>query len=555
MNDIIPIFIGYDPREAIVFHVCANSIIRHSSTPVQIIPLSLNLLKDYEETHTDGSNAFIYSRFLVPYLRDFKGHAIYIDGDMVVKSDITELWNLRSQQYDVQVVKHDYQTKMPVKYLDSPNQNYPRKNWSSVIIWNCESEQNKNLVPDYVMNSTGSHLHRFQWIDDSRIGELPIEWNWLPDEFGSNNNAKLLHYTLGAPCFDEFTATEMAGDWHYEKYLTDYCLQRTQSENTYTLDSTTQSAISASPVNTITPDIQKVFENILKYRVDPEGWYHGTSLNNIIDQIKQLDNGKVAAVATDQAEYYCKEKGKMYDPILQSFIQGSGGRISTWTKESNQLTPIVIRGITKRKEMAACREQGRDFFYIDTGYFGNGKKKNYHRITKNDVQWFGDIQERPSDRLAATGAHLRKFRGGQNILLAPPSQKLLNLYNIKLDEWIDNTIQEIKQYTDRPIVIRLKQSRTLRVHEDTMEMALSRNVHCLVTFSSIAACEALLYGKPAITLGPNAAAPLCSQVISEIENPKIPTLDEVHAWAAHLAYCQFTESEMRDGTAWRILND
>ena len=104
MNDIIPIFIGYDPREAIVFHVCANSIIRHSSTPVQIIPLSLNLLKDYKETHTDGSNAFIYSRFLVPYLRDFKGHAIYIDGDMVVKSDITELWNLRSKQYDVQVV-------------------------------------------------------------------------------------------------------------------------------------------------------------------------------------------------------------------------------------------------------------------------------------------------------------------------------------------------------------------------------------------------------------------------------------------------------------------
>jgi hypothetical protein len=87
-----------------------------------------------------------------------------------------------------------------------------------------------------------------------------------------------------------------------------------------------------------------------------------------------------------------------------------------------------------------------------------------------------------------------------------------------------------------------------------MEMALAQDVHCVVTFSSIAAGEALLLGKPAITLGPNAAAALCSQSLSEIETPKIPTLDEVAAWAAHLSYCQFTEPEMRDGTAWRILN-
>jgi hypothetical protein len=87
-----------------------------------------------------------------------------------------------------------------------------------------------------------------------------------------------------------------------------------------------------------------------------------------------------------------------------------------------------------------------------------------------------------------------------------------------------------------------------------MEMALADDVFCLVTFSSIAAGEALLCGKPAITLGPNAAAPLCSQSLSEIENPRIPTLDEVAAWCRHISYCQFTEPEMRDGTAWRILN-
>jgi len=223
---MIPIFIGYDPREAIVFHVCANSIIRNSSKPVSIIPLALNLFEDYKETHKDGSNAFIYSRFLVPHLMDYKGHAIYIDGDMVVKEDIAKLWELRQNHRDVQVVKHDYKTRMPIKYLGSKNEDYPRKNWSSVIIWNCESFSNKRLTPEYVMNSTGKHLHRFEWLEDNRIGSLPIEWNWLPDEFGENTRAKLLHYTLGAPCFEEFHDTEMAQDWHDESALTTYCLQK-----------------------------------------------------------------------------------------------------------------------------------------------------------------------------------------------------------------------------------------------------------------------------------------------------------------------------------------
>lgn len=225
---MIPIFIGYDPREAIVFHVCSNSIIRHASQPVSIIPLALNLFKDYEETHKDGSNAFIYSRFLVPYLSEFKGYAIYIDGDMIVKDDIVKLWNQREIGYDVQVVKHDYKTKMPIKYLGSRNEDYPRKNWSSVIIWNCFTAANRILTPEYVMKSTGSHLHRFEWLNDDMIGELPKEWNWLPDELGPNLQAKLLHYTLGAPCFKEFAKTEMADDWNAEHTLALHCQQKDQ---------------------------------------------------------------------------------------------------------------------------------------------------------------------------------------------------------------------------------------------------------------------------------------------------------------------------------------
>jgi len=222
----IPIFIGYDPREAIAYHVCVNSIIRHASVPVSIVPLALNNFQDYNETHNDGSNHFIYTRFLVPYLCDFAGHAIFIDGDMIVRGDIAELWDLRDPSMDVQLVKHDYKTCMPVKYLGAKNEDYPRKNWSSVILWNCASFPNRKLVPEFVQHATGSELHRFSWLDDARIGELPSEWNWLPDEYGPNASAKLLHYTLGAPCFQEFADTPQGNEWHRERILTEYCQQR-----------------------------------------------------------------------------------------------------------------------------------------------------------------------------------------------------------------------------------------------------------------------------------------------------------------------------------------
>ena len=226
MTNIIPVFVGYDPREAIAYHVCANSIIRHASQPVSIIPLALNLFRDYTETHTDGSNQFIYSRFLVPHLMNYTGHAIFIDGDMIVRGDIAELWNLRNAAQDAQVVKHDYQTRMSEKYLGAKNENYPRKNWSSVILWNCNSFPNRKLTPEFVQRATGAELHRFSWIEDDRIGALPPEWNWLPDEYGPNTDAKLLHYTLGTPCFHEFATTPQGGEWHQERILTEYCQQR-----------------------------------------------------------------------------------------------------------------------------------------------------------------------------------------------------------------------------------------------------------------------------------------------------------------------------------------
>lgn len=304
----------------------------------------------------------------------------------------------------------------------------------------------------------------------------------------------------------------------------------------------------------VPPEMETLFYDILKYRVDPSGEYYGVTLENLVATLTNLKNENAVAIGSNPEDFKYLEKGHMYDPILQSFIQGSGGQISSWDKHNSSMTPAVLRGITKRKEMAACRAAGRDFYYIDTGYFGNGKKKTYHRITKNDVQHFNGIVDRPSDRVPP-GVGVSKFRKqGSKILLAPPSQKLLNLYDINLDEWLEKTKEEISANTDREIVVRLKQGRSVRQNTDTIQMALDDDVFCLVTFSSIAAVEALLHGKPAITLGPNAAAPLCSHSLTEIENPKVPSLAEVEGLIRHLSYCQFTEPEMRDGTAWRILN-
>jgi hypothetical protein len=223
---MIPIFIGFDKRESAAYHVCSNSIMRLSTSPISLNPLSLNLLSGYEEKHTDGSNHFIYSRFLIPHLMNYKGWALFLDGDMILRDDITELWNMRDETKAVMVVKHDYKTRMEEKYLGAKNENYPRKNWSSVILWNCGHEANRVVTPEFVQNATGAVVHRFTWLDDSLIGELPIEWNWLPDEFGENKNAKLLHYTLGTPCFHDFATTPMADEWHRERIYMNYSLQR-----------------------------------------------------------------------------------------------------------------------------------------------------------------------------------------------------------------------------------------------------------------------------------------------------------------------------------------
>jgi lipopolysaccharide biosynthesis glycosyltransferase len=212
-NKKVKIYIGFDQRESIAYHAFVQSLIDHASIPLDITPLAVKTLKGYEEKHKDKSNDFVYSRFLTPFLNDFKGWAIFVDGDMICQTDIKELLDLRDGSKALQVVKHDYKTKANQKYLGNINQDYPRKNWSSVILWNCEHPKHKLLTPDFIANESGKYLHRFSWLEDNEIGELPKEWNWLATEYPNNEQANIIHYTLGTPCFKDYRNTEMADIW------------------------------------------------------------------------------------------------------------------------------------------------------------------------------------------------------------------------------------------------------------------------------------------------------------------------------------------------------
>ena len=213
---VLDIYLGYDGKvEPIAYYVCMQSIIEKSSIPVRFTPLALNTLKDYTETHTDGSNSFIYSRFLVPYLNNFKGMALFLDGDMIVKGDVAELLYEFDPSEAVKVVNHNYKTKHTVKYLCAKNEDYPKKNWSSVMLWNCSHWLNRQLTPRFIQEQTGKYLHRFQWLKypEEQVGKLDETWNHLVGEYEYNPDAKLAHFTLGSPCFKDYQTGDYSDEW------------------------------------------------------------------------------------------------------------------------------------------------------------------------------------------------------------------------------------------------------------------------------------------------------------------------------------------------------
>ena len=229
----------------------------------------------------------------------------------------------------------------------------------------------------------------------------------------------------------------------------------------------------------------------------------------------------------------------------------------------NTTGPIVLRGIMKHKIMKQCWQDRRDFYYVDTGYFGNEKSssnpsgwKYWHRIVKNDLQ-HGEIIPRPDDRFKQFNKTFKPWKkDGRKILIAAPDEKPCKFYNTTQQAWIENTVNSLKEYTDRPVVVRERAPKRIdRITTDTLQSALDNDVFALVTFNSVAAVESIFHGIPAFTLAPaNAASPVSLQDLSKIENPYYPDENKLYAWGCHLSYGQFHINEMKSGRALEMLD-
>ena len=163
-----------------------------------------------------ASVEFTYTRILVPYLSDYRGWALFVDCDFLFTRDITELFNMRDDKYALMCVKHDYIPKAAVKMDGQKQVTYPRKNWSSCVLWNCGHPLNNILTPEVVSSASGAYLHRFQWLDeyDDIIGSLPLEWNWLEGEYEKPETIPaVVHYTNGVPWFEDHKDCDYAKEW------------------------------------------------------------------------------------------------------------------------------------------------------------------------------------------------------------------------------------------------------------------------------------------------------------------------------------------------------
>ena len=251
--------------------------------------------------------------------------------------------------------------------------------------------------------------------------------------------------------------------------------------------------------------------------------------------------------------------------LEQALVKGSNNFCTTDITDTAK--PLVVRGVTSKSEIVDCKKNNRDFYYIDTGYIGNfpspgntSGKKIWHRIVKNDLQ-HDKAKDLPSDRwdqLIRQDPRL-VWQGwktfDKKILLVLPNPKACRYYDIDCDAWINETTEKIKTYSNLPIEIRVKGSRSERNHGYSIYEAFDTGVYATVSFNSIASLESVLYGIPAFVSVPCAASPLASTDLSTLKNPYRPTAETIAKQCRTLAYGQFREEEILNGTAWKIINE
>jgi lipopolysaccharide biosynthesis glycosyltransferase len=215
----LPIYVGWDSRQDDAYRVCAETLVRHASAPLEITPLKQPLLRENglyrRKPDPLASTEFTYTRFLVPHLAGYRGWAMFVDSDFLFTDDVAELFKLADDRFALMCVQHDYRPVETVKMDGKAQSVYPRKNWSSLMLWNCAHPANRVIDLEAVNNQTGAYLHRFQWLDESLIGALPGEWNWL-EGWNRKPDAGLpkgIHFTRGGPWFVDWRHVDYADLW------------------------------------------------------------------------------------------------------------------------------------------------------------------------------------------------------------------------------------------------------------------------------------------------------------------------------------------------------
>lgn len=218
----VKIFIGWDSREDLAFSVCRHSLLARTQEQIEVIPLKQNELRSnglyWRNADPMASTEFTFTRFLVPTLSCFEGFSIFFDGDFLFLDDIGNLMKLFDPKYAVQVVQHNYTPTAKTKKQGHPQVAYPRKNWSSLIIWNNRHPKNRQLTAEVINTADASFLHQFRWLDDADIGALPQDWNWLVgwNREEGGNRPRALHFTEGGPWLEEHRSNAFVEIWDRE---------------------------------------------------------------------------------------------------------------------------------------------------------------------------------------------------------------------------------------------------------------------------------------------------------------------------------------------------
>ena len=218
------VYIGFDSSnygQELAYEVCKRSIeknTRHDITIHKLVKSDLVNRNIFTRNDTDGSTEFTYTRFLVPYLNNYEGYALFCDSDFLWECDINELFeNFSNPKYALACVKHTYsKCKCPNKMDNKVQEWYPRKNWSSLMLFNCSHSSTRNLSLENVNNKSAKWLHRMEWCKDYKILEIPKSYNYLVGYY-DDEHIKALHFTDGGPWYPKYKNVLYADRWI--KYL------------------------------------------------------------------------------------------------------------------------------------------------------------------------------------------------------------------------------------------------------------------------------------------------------------------------------------------------